>query len=83
MKNEPQAQPNLSPSTSTPPQDGSPQNQGEEILWLLELDAASEGQLRGKISNEEALTLVRTPFEQWPQELKDKVIPYLDLEEDD
>ena len=76
-------QENSSPSTSTQPRENSPRRTGEETLWLLELDAASEGQLRGKISNEEALTLVRTPFEQWPQELKDKVIPYLDLEEDD
>lgn len=74
----------LTPAESAPtqPQDNSATRTSEETFWLMALDAASEGQLRGQLSSEESLMLVRTPFNQWSQSLKDKVMPYLELDDE-
>lgn len=79
------AQPTPPKSSPTPPVDSSKAGTLEEWSWLDNLDEVSGGQLRGKLSSEESLMLVREPFVQWPQSLRDKVMPYLgvDLDEDE
>lgn len=69
-------QENLSPSTSTSERE---RLSVEEVLYLTGLP----DDLAKQLNDEEMFHLVRTEYEDWPQELKDKMKPYLDLEEDD
>ncbi len=69
-------QENLSPSTSI---NGREQLTAEEGLYL----AGLPDDLAKQLTSVEMVHLVRTEYEDWPQELKDKMEPYLDLEEDD
>ena len=67
-------QENLSPSTSMP-------SQGkwslEEAVYLEQLPQ----ELLEMLTTNDMRHLVRTEYSQWPQSLKDKMEPYLDLED--
>jgi hypothetical protein len=48
----------------------------------MQLAEASNGALRDMPMSEVKI-LTRVPFDQWPESLRDKVLPYLDLTEDE
>ena len=68
-------QENSSPSISI---NGRERLSVEEVLYLTGLPDG----LANQLNDEEMFHLVRTEYDDWPQELKDKMEPYLDLEQD-
>jgi hypothetical protein len=65
-------QPNSSPSTSTSEQGNYITLEGDEILYLVTLPE----ELAAQLTTTEAVMLVRLEPAEWPQSLRDKMLPY-------